>query len=77
MNKRIKKKKAKQARQRELEQLEQELGKLSPEQLEAIADAISQVVQEICTVIGYFAENIAEALRRWEEQLDKEDSNQG
>lgn len=26
---------------------------------------------------AYFAENIAEALRRWEEQLDKEDSNQG
>ncbi|WP_257209523.1 hypothetical protein [Streptococcus suis] len=44
MNKRIKKKKAKQARQRELEQLEQELGKLSPELLEAIADAISQAV---------------------------------
>ncbi|HEM4025177.1 TPA: hypothetical protein U1V69_000317 [Streptococcus suis] len=69
MNKRIKKKKAKQARQ-------QELDKLSPEQLEAIADAISQVVQEIWTVISYFAENIAEALRRWEERLDKEDSNQ-
>ncbi|AWL26799.1 TPA: hypothetical protein U1B35_001130 [Streptococcus suis] len=76
MNKRIKKKKAKQARQRELEQLEQELAKLSPEQLEAIADAISQAVQAICTVISYFAENIAEALRRWEERLDKEDSNQ-
>ncbi|MGU7942550.1 hypothetical protein ACS6X2_04260 [Streptococcus suis] len=76
MNKRIKKKKAKQAQQRELEQLEQELGKLSPELLEAIADAISQVVQEIWTVTSYFAENIAEALRRWEERLDKEDSNQ-
>ncbi|CYZ52384.1 Uncharacterised protein [Streptococcus suis] len=76
MNKRIKKKKAKQAHQRELGQLEQELAKLSPEQLEAIADAISQAVQEIWTVISYFAENIAEALRRWEERLDKEDSNQ-
>ncbi|HFI0297027.1 TPA: hypothetical protein ACGO39_000064 [Streptococcus suis] len=76
MNKRIKKKKAKQARQRELEQLEQELGKLSPELLEAIADAISQAVQDIWPVISYFAENIAEALRRWEERLDKEDSNQ-
>lgn len=76
MIKRIKKKKAKQAQQRELEQLEQELGKLIPEQVEAIADAISQAVQEICTVICYFAENIAEALRRWEERLDKEDSNQ-
>ncbi|HFI2432004.1 TPA: hypothetical protein ACGO1Y_001282 [Streptococcus suis] len=73
MNKRIKKKKAKQARQQELEQ---ELAKLSPEQLEAIADAISQAVQAICTVISYFAENIAEALRRWEERLDQEDSNQ-
>ncbi|HEL1961484.1 TPA: hypothetical protein TYI36_001984 [Streptococcus suis] len=76
MNKRIKKKKAKQARQRELEQLEQELAKLSPEQVEALADAIGQAVQEVCKVIGYFAENIAEALRRWEERLDKEDSNQ-
>ena len=76
MNKRIKKKKAKQARQQELEQLEQELAKLSPEQLEAIVDAISQAVQEICTVIGYVAENIVEALRRWEKELDKEDSNQ-
>ena len=52
MNKRIKKKKAKQALQQELEQ---ELAKLSPEQVEAIV----------------------EALRRWEEELDKEDSNQG
>ena len=50
MNKRIKKKKAKQAQQQELEQLEQELAKLSPEQVEAIV----------------------EALRRWEEELDKE-----
>ncbi len=58
MNKRIKKKKAKQAQQQELEQLEQELAKLSPEQAEAIVDAISQAVQEICTVIGYVAENI-------------------
>ena len=81
MNKRIKKKKAKQAQQQELEQLEQleqELAKLlSPEQVEAIVDAISQAVQEFCTVIGYVAENIVEALRRWEEELDKEDSNQG
>ena len=80
MNKRIKKKKAKQAelqRQQELEQLEQELTILSPEQVEVIVDAISQAIQEICTVIGYVAENIVEELRRWEEELDKEDSNQG
>ena len=44
MNKRNKKKKAKQALQQELEQLEQELAKLSPEQVEAIVDAISQAV---------------------------------
>ncbi|HFI0000912.1 TPA: hypothetical protein ACGOTE_001823 [Streptococcus suis] len=71
MNKRIKKKKAKQARQQELEQLEQELVKLIPEQVEAIADAISQTIQKIYTAIGYVAENIVEALRRWEEELDK------
>ncbi|HFI0742722.1 TPA: hypothetical protein ACGOXR_000931 [Streptococcus suis] len=77
MNKRIKKKKAKHARQQELEQLEQELVKLIPEQVEAIADAISQTIQKIYTFIGYVAENIVEELRRWEEELDKEDSNQG
>ena len=53
------------------------MAKLIPEQVEAIVDAISQAVQEFCTVIGYVAENIVEALRRWEEELDKEDSNQG
>ena len=52
------------------------MAKLIPEQVEAIADAISQAVQEIWTVIGYVAENIVEALRRWEKELDKEDSNQ-
>lgn len=31
--------------------------------------------QEIRTVIGHFVENIAEALRSWEEELDKENSN--
>ena len=50
---------------------------LSPEQVEVIVDAISQAIQEICTFIGYVAENIVEELRRWEEELDKEDSNQG
>ena len=40
-------------------------------------DTSSQAVQEICTAISYVAEKIVEALRRREEELDKEDSNQG
>ncbi|HEM6460564.1 hypothetical protein [Streptococcus suis] len=74
MNKRIKKKKAKQAelrRQQELDELLQ-----NPEVIYQGLQAISVLLANAFDSISIAFANMAKAVKRWEQRLDKEDSNQ-
>lgn len=59
MNKRIKKKKAKQALLREQERLAQEVAQLSPEELEALARAVKQVLKNMARTLASIFEGMA------------------
>ncbi|WP_313449219.1 hypothetical protein [Streptococcus parasuis] len=71
MNKRIKKKKAKQAELRRPQELEELLQ--NPEVIFQGLQAISVLLANAFESISIAFANMAKAVKRWEEQLDKED----
>ena len=75
MNKRIKKKKAKQAELRRQQELEDLLH--NPEVIFKGVQAIVVLLANAFDSISIAFANMAKAAKRWEEELDKEDSNQG
>lgn len=71
MNKRIKKKKAKQAIQREQEKLSQEMGQITPEQIEEIWKGVTLAFREIGKSIACIIDGLVEFFKNLEVTIEE------